>query len=83
MKGDSHSYSVEARAGEVTLGRATFEVTRSQVAVYRNKLEVVPGVVKSLRVPVPAGVHELEIWLRDTIASGAGAKLYLPAEDVN
>ena len=83
MKGGSHSYSVEAREGEVTVGRATFEVTRSQVAAYRNKLEVVPGVVKSLKVPVPAGAHELEIWLRDTVATGAGAKLYLPAEDVN
>jgi hypothetical protein len=83
MKGDSHSYSVEVREGGATVGRATFEVTRSQVAVYRNKLEVVPGVVKALSVPVPKGVHELEVWLRDTVASGAGAKLYLPAEDVN
>ncbi len=83
MKGASHSYSVEVREGDVTVGRGTFEVTRSQVAAYRNKLEVVPGVVKALRVSVPDGVHELEIWLRDTVASGAGAKLYLPAEDVN
>jgi hypothetical protein len=82
MKGRSHCYALEVRENGATVGQASFEVSRSQVASYSNGLEVVPGVVKSLRVRLGEGPHVLEIWLRDTVAPGAGVKLYLPAEDV-
>ena len=82
MKGSTHCYCVEVREGEATVGQASFEVSRSQVASYRNGLDIVPGVVKSLRVKLGEGVHMLEVWLTDTVAAGAGVKLYLPSKDV-
>jgi hypothetical protein len=39
--------------------------------------------VKSVRVPLGEGLHELEIRLTNTVARGVAVKLYLPAEDVN
>jgi hypothetical protein len=82
MKGDTHCYAVEVCEKGVTLGQATYEVTRSQVAVYRNRSTVVPGVAKSFRVALDEGPHELKIWFKNTVARGVAVKLYLPAEDV-
>ena len=53
------------------------------MADYGHRTDIVPGVVKNTVVHLDDGLHELEIRLKDTIASGVAVKLYLPAEDVN
>jgi len=83
MKGGSHSYSIEVRNSGETLARACFEIERSQVTSWRDQPDVVPGVVKALEVHIPAGAHDLEIVLTDTVACSAGVKLYIPEGDVN
>jgi hypothetical protein len=83
MKGGLHGYALEIAEGGETIRQISYEVTRSQVAAWRDRPEIVPGVVKSVRVPLGEGLHELEIRLTNTVARGVAVKLYLPAEDVN
>ncbi len=83
MKGGAHGYAIEVLVGGTSVNQTSYVVTRSQVAVYGNCPDIVPGVVKNTSVQREDGLHELEIRLRDTIAPGVAVKLYLPAENVN
>ena len=82
MKGASHCYAVDVCEKGTSLARASFEVDRSQVCDYPGHPEIVPGVVKTFRVRLDEGPHEIEIRLGDTTAPGAGVRLYLPADDL-
>jgi hypothetical protein len=54
------------------LQRATFRVTKSETAKYKNQPEVIPSSERSFYLQIPAGKHELEFQLNETMGKNAG-----------
>lgn len=56
------------------LQRATFRIGKSETAKYQNKPEVIPSSECTFYVQIPAGKHELEFQLNETMAKSAGLR---------
>lgn len=63
------------------LQRATFRVGKSETAKYQNKPEVIPSSERSFYVQIPAGKHELEFQLNETMGKSAGLRFLSKAPE--
>ena len=56
------------------LQRATFRVNKIETVKYQNKPEVIPSSERTFYLQIPAGKHELEFQITETMAKSAGLR---------
>jgi hypothetical protein len=77
----AQKFTVIALENGKELQRATFRVGKSETAKYQNKPEVIPSSERTFYVQIPAGKHELEFQLNETMAKSAGLRFLSKAPE--
>ena len=81
MRGRIH-YRLQVREDERVINTFQLSSRRSQVALYSDNDELVPGRASEIVIPVPEGRHRLQILPLDPNKSSLLARFMLPAEDL-
>ena len=78
----SQKYNIEVRRDGEVWRTFHYDATRLANAFYPDHLEILPGVRKKLRIPVPAGRHVYEVRCVRPDNCGLTAQIRIPSNDL-
>jgi hypothetical protein len=79
--GPSQGYVVHAAIDAKSVGYS-LKSRASQVAVYPEMGEIVPGMAQTFTIQIPAGTHQITLRLDGTTATGATVRILVPEREL-
>jgi len=78
----SQTYAIEVLIDDEPWRTFHFDTTRLTSAIYLERPDILPGDRKEFKVPVPRGLHRIEIRCVRPEACGVAAMLHIPKRDL-
>jgi len=85
MKGEQHytlSVTDDGLLGSRQVAAYTFATRKSPISTVAGGAKLVPGVNRSIVLPVPSGRHRYQLHLSGTTAAEAAVRILIPKKDV-
>jgi hypothetical protein len=77
----AQKFTIVVLENDKELQQATFRVSKSETVKYQNKTEVIPSAERLFYLQIPAGKHQLEFRLTETLAKSAGLRFLSKAQE--